>query len=136
MSAPPTPSSHRNTSVLHIVSAHRKFHCNARNFLTTEKEREDCGSCGELWKETCVEVWDEDYCAGDGELFDEVDSSGCSAAASSAHHAPLLHSARVSMRASTRCFAGSAVCAALLQGKGHQALTLLPPLSHHQLIYD
>ena len=58
------------------------------------------------------------------------------AAASSAHHAPLLHSARVSMRASTRCFVGSAVCAALLQGKRHQVLTLLPPLGHHQLIYD
>ena len=58
------------------------------------------------------------------------------AAASSAHRAPLLHSARVSMRTSTRCFAGSAVCAALLQGKGHQALTPLPPLGHHQLIYD
>ena len=36
------------------------------------------------------------------------------AAASSAHHAPLLHSARVSMRASTHYFAGSAVCAVLL----------------------
>ena len=58
------------------------------------------------------------------------------AAASSAHRAPLLHSACVSMRASMRCFVGSAVCAALLQGKGHRALTPLPPLSHHQLIYD
>lgn len=59
-------------------------------------------------------------------------------AASSAHRAPFLHSARVCMRASTCCFVGSAACAALLPGEGrdHQALRPLPPLDHHQLMYD